>query len=669
MEYIKNSSLITKRDESKRQSIIEIRKSNPESYLGVTRLSDVFSLLPSGLIYKSETGMGATTLELMAKRHSIIVQPLKITASSKAKEHNAMYIGSPTKFDTDPLNKPDHIRIYDEYEGVEYKKFVVVADSLSKIVSALGPKIYEKYFILIDDVDSFQLDSSFRDSMEKCIDIYLNFPKNNRALLSATLMEFSNPLLKNEHLTVIKYDESIKRNIEILYTTTPKLLSCTYDRIVKIVNEFPGQRIFVALNSVGDSYNIACKLRDEEVLKAGSIKILCSASSQARAGDFYAQLDDTILPGTVNIFTSAYFTGFDIKESYHLISVSNSGSKYKVLSDRRLKQIVGRCRTGLLSETIIQDSSKPKEVISPTAQELERAANSLILTKSCIEIHFEENPHLKIFIKDITDRFLKTLEEKDIRFIRKDVNDIFQISYLNIDFHIEANRVRRELYSEKQSLFETLKMDGHIVSFLDTFSKTEVEDKKVSQTERDKEVQEIFEKIKGFKFSLDIEYLIRDEEQTLTALQKKIANAYKPLIGFVDEESTHKILLDSLIGKPDIRMFKRKVVSAEYATYARGHSFVDRLNHYFPDGKKLTSQQILEYMNLFLGEMVTGIYLNKAPDAKKFLNTLKKVNRCPTKKGEVYYIIKKDNPYDFKIIKKRESVGNTDLVSAIKAVI
>ena len=50
-----------------------------ESWLG-----DSFNYLPVGIIDKRETGIGATTLEIISKRHSIIIEPLRITVVEKA---------------------------------------------------------------------------------------------------------------------------------------------------------------------------------------------------------------------------------------------------------------------------------------------------------------------------------------------------------------------------------------------------------------------------------------------------------------------------------------------------------------------------------------------------------------------------------------------------------
>ena len=89
------------KNESFRQLVICKFKDTQEKQL--TRLTDVLPELPSGIVFKDETGMGATTLELKSKRNSIIVEPIKITASSKAFEHKFLYVGSPTKYHPDKV--------------------------------------------------------------------------------------------------------------------------------------------------------------------------------------------------------------------------------------------------------------------------------------------------------------------------------------------------------------------------------------------------------------------------------------------------------------------------------------------------------------------------------------------------------------------------------------
>jgi len=100
------------------------------------KLSDVFGKIPHGHVIKSETGMGATTLELRAERNSIIVQPLKITASAKAVKHpESIYVGSATNEYGRVSNK--RLLAYCKDPAIKYKKILVVADSLPRVIKVI----------------------------------------------------------------------------------------------------------------------------------------------------------------------------------------------------------------------------------------------------------------------------------------------------------------------------------------------------------------------------------------------------------------------------------------------------------------------------------------------------------------------------------------------------
>lgn len=108
---VENLGLIVSETTKGNVKEIKIKRDNPGSYLGLTRLSDVFPLIPHGIVQKDETGMGATTLEIESPRNSIIVEPIKVTASSKAYHHSlksgseVLYVGSETKFHPKKVTK------------------------------------------------------------------------------------------------------------------------------------------------------------------------------------------------------------------------------------------------------------------------------------------------------------------------------------------------------------------------------------------------------------------------------------------------------------------------------------------------------------------------------------------------------------------------------------
>jgi hypothetical protein len=73
--------------------------------------------------------LGATTLELVCKRHSIIVELIRATAYSKAQKQNIegeqiLYVGSKMfQNDKDPTN--DLIRIYINNKNTTSKKYLL----------------------------------------------------------------------------------------------------------------------------------------------------------------------------------------------------------------------------------------------------------------------------------------------------------------------------------------------------------------------------------------------------------------------------------------------------------------------------------------------------------------------------------------------------------------
>ncbi len=119
---------------------VTIKRVNPYSSTNTTKLSDVLKFLPHGFVYKQETGMGATSLEITSHRNSIIVEPIKITASSKANSNNAFYVGSATRYHTGKTTNPKAFKEYIYNKSIPYKKIIVVAHSLPKVIATIGKK-------------------------------------------------------------------------------------------------------------------------------------------------------------------------------------------------------------------------------------------------------------------------------------------------------------------------------------------------------------------------------------------------------------------------------------------------------------------------------------------------------------------------------------------------
>lgn len=172
-------------------------------------LQDVFVTTPHGLIKKNKTGIGATTLELNSPRNSIIVVPTRALAYGKAissriegdpNKYKVLYVGGEITGFTVPT-----ISSYLMDSSIHYKKFIVVADSLQRLLEVIGKEHYRDYFLMVDEIDSYQYDCSYRPNIEKVMDYYFQFPISHRCLVSATMGEFSNKDIVEEPVINVQF--------------------------------------------------------------------------------------------------------------------------------------------------------------------------------------------------------------------------------------------------------------------------------------------------------------------------------------------------------------------------------------------------------------------------------------------------------------------------------
>lgn len=327
------------------------------------KIGDVIDRLPYGIIDKSITGIGATTLELKTpSRSSIIVVPTKSLAYNKYKtilaekgEGYALYVGSAIKEITKNIS-PTSIGEFMARGSSAVKKFLVVADSLGYLIYCLqqnGIDVYNSFFLLVDEIDTMQSDSTYRPRLEAVMDHYFKFNSENRAVVSATLNNFSNPRMVHEPKSLITWDNPPKRTINLIYTNSVDTVAV--NRIKDLINDTQ-DKILIAYNSLDGIFNILEQL-DVDKSNCG---ILCSERSYDKVKDYLEDVDNVIdengnLQKKIVFMTCAYFAGIDIVDKCHLISITSHLQPFTYLSLGRLSQIAGRCRNGNLSETIIYD--------------------------------------------------------------------------------------------------------------------------------------------------------------------------------------------------------------------------------------------------------------------------------------------------------------------------
>ena len=437
-------------------------------------LGDVFATSPYGLIKKNRTGIGATTLELNSQRNSIVVVPTRALAYEKAKNsrigesdrYSILYIGGRINGFKIPT-----IKKYLSDNDIKYKKFIVVIDSLDTLLEEIGEEHFKDYFIMFDEIDSYQYDSSYRQKMERNFDYYFKFPKTQRCLVSATIGQFSNTRIENEPVINVTFSSPAPRSINLIHTND--VLSRTKIVIEQLIEKYPNDKILIALNLVTRGMlPIINSLSPEMKSQCG---ILCSPKSKKDANLYYKEIINRELPSKITFMSCTYFVGIDINERFHLISVADVKYPFTLLSTDKLTQIAGRCRhhEGLLSETIVYSTNNQSDSIDYNflKQEIESDARLLSAFASDIKGVRCKFPQLIRKFNDISEDEILEYSKKSyhgsskISLVRQSEVGITP-SYFNIDNIIIQVNLKNTLYSLPENLYQALKGDGNNVDLV-----------------------------------------------------------------------------------------------------------------------------------------------------------------------------------------------------------
>ena len=533
------------------------------------KLGDLLSCMPYGIINKTIPGIGATTLEIKSDRNSIIVVPTKSLAYTKYKrteaesgENSCMYIGSPFGTITKDITQKD-INTYLEINNGKKKKFLVVADSLPKVLRAIGKYNYTDYFLMIDEIDTLQTDSVYRPALEKVIDYYEEFKKENRAVVSATMIELTHPELLKETTITTSYGTIPSRNIQLRHTNNEDL--CTIVTINEILKDKPDDKIVIAYNSL-DGILVCIELlkKTREEVDADfndKIGILCSEMSKSKAGDYYIEInEDNTLPKQIVFMTCAYFVGVDIEEQYHSIAVSTFNQPFTLLSTNRLAQIVGRCRVGALSETVIYTTKRieVKEKFNDFKEKILKKAE--VFTKAIqafkdVLVQAPELAEAEVNFNEIINYFAyeKVNNDYPVKLLRANINNEIVPSYFNIDALLERWYLHHSLYYERSILEKELKKQNHLIRRNDFYHEYTKEQKTILSSvkkTRDEKLDEVLMEARGLLMEWDKMYtpeIIKEElEQFIRTSPKQLKKFYERFKKFCPYFET-KYLADLLI--------------------------------------------------------------------------------------------------------------------------
>lgn len=628
-------------------------------------LSTLIDKLPHGIVDKKIPGIGATTLEIESKRNSIIIMPTKVLAYNKSTIHkNTLYIGG------EIINKIDkttseNINDYINNERVIYKKFLVVADNLGKLITILGEEVYNTYFLMVDEIDLLQADSSFRPTLENVIDYYFRFNIKNRCLISATINKFSNPLFDRECTFTINNVSNKKRNIRLLHAENFAVEESKETRSTTIINTIikneilthPQEKILIAYNSVKEARKIIHLLEDN--LKE-ECAILCSEFSKNEAGIYYNTLsDDFELSKRVIFITCCYFTGVDINDKYHLITVANKNIPYQTLSIDRMTQIYGRCRVegGILSDTIIFHTIREfsllfdEDMINYKDRLIEKAhkvislydlADTLPQGDKVLENLFE------VIKQAIQSKAVEKLSrEAPVELTRKNINGGYVPAYLNIDSLVEKRELDRGLYCNLESFKSALEKAGHTIIEINNviIDKKEIDFAEENNYQEQLVLDSIRKTISSIKTLDNInDTLLQNTIKASKGKKRIFVERYLKLYHYIDSDTLIG-LLEELIDSNN-KAFRTINNAVMFWALDDEHSLKNDLNNAFIIGKTYTGDEIFEKI-----QNIVTYHSFKIIDKNTSVSFLRAYFETKRPKGS--YKIIKTNPLDLTAYKNR----------------
>lgn len=323
-------------------------------------LSNVLDKIPTDCILsKRIPGCGATTLELLTDRNSIIIVPnVPVIKSKEQKFPNMKGVYEDVKVND----------VVAYLRGNSRYKIMTTPESFGKIKIACekcGINIYSEFFLLMDECHQLIKDVDYRKYIVLPMTDFFRF--KNKAMVSATPLGFSDPRLKNFETIEVRADYNYQQDIMVINTYN------TTKAIDEYLDSHQNRTVCFFVNSIAQIYSI---MKHFNLLNDSTVYCAPESISKLREGyDFinaYREWDASTMK-RYNFFTGRFFSAFDLELDYKpdLVMITDPYiSPYTMLDvDTDCIQICGRFRNGINSAThiyrvnpeIIAQSKEQKE--------------------------------------------------------------------------------------------------------------------------------------------------------------------------------------------------------------------------------------------------------------------------------------------------------------------
>lgn len=550
--------------------IIQINKNENGK---IQYLTEVLPMIPTNtILYKTLTGLGATYGELKADRNSIIIEPNVPVIVGKC---------------NDPKHKEDNL--FGVYEGVytedvikyleksadKRTKILTTPESFQKVKDAfelMDMDIYGTCFLLFDECHKIVKDADYRSDITLPFDDFFLF--NEKALVSATPISFSDPRFEMQKFQIIRIEPAFEYKLPVSLIHTNNVLEQlkrTLDKldatdICLFVNSTDMIYSFIKQLDIENESTVFCAKKSVEKLKNKKFKHAFEQWSKSRMKKY-------------NFFTSRFYNALDIelKIKPTVIMISDVYfSEYSMIDPHTdAIQAIGRFRNGVNRVCHIFNTNpnlpvRTEEEIGIYLQVSKEVYDKIKTFYDCATSEEARNAYHGI---------LKVLPFNQM--LNKDGKE----NFFAIDNYVDEallkssyNAQEKLIASYRSNRLFDLDVESAYFPFGD-FERLKKESKYASLKDKRKEVVRQLELLKGD----DETEMIRNDKEDLRKADSFIYGAY---------EEIGKEMIESL--DYSVKRIKEAMILKQNREKTEGTEFIQLIKNSFKVGQKYTKKYIKE---------------------------------------------------------------------------
>ena len=550
--------------------IIQINKNENGK---IQYLTEVLPMIPTNtILYKTLTGLGATYGELKADRNSIIIEPNVPVIVGKC---------------NDPKHKEDNL--FGVYEGVytedvikyleksadKRTKILTTPESFQKVKDAfelMDMDIYGTCFLLFDECHKIVKDADYRSDITLPFDDFFLF--NEKALVSATPISFSDPRFEMQKFQIIRIEPAFEYKLPVSLIHTNNVLEQlkrTLDKldatdICLFVNSTDMIYSFIKQLDIENESTVFCAKKSVEKLKNKKFKHAFEQWSKSRMKKY-------------NFFTSRFYNALDIelKIKPTVIMISDVYfSEYSMIDPHTdAIQAIGRFRNGVNRVCHIFNTNPNLPVRS-----VEEIGIYLQVSKEVYD-------KIKTFYDCATSEEARNAYREALKVLpfNQMLNKDGKENFFAIDNYVDEallkssyNAQEKLIASYRSNRLFDLDVESAYFPFGD-FERLKKESKYTSLKDKRKEVVRQLELLKGD----DETEMIRNYKEDLRKADSFIYGAY---------EEIGKEMIESL--DYSVKRIKEAMILKQYREKTEGTEFIQLIKNSFKVGQKYTKKYIKE---------------------------------------------------------------------------